>query len=91
MALDAYACESIAYMTTGMIDRGDPDCYVEAAICKVRVDYMCTWHGVWGLCERVVLGHPNGADYSCPRWLAQKQPSVALTSASKSWEARTSH
>eukprot|EP00730_Choanoeca_flexa_P011530 TRINITY_DN27007_c0_g1_i1.p1 TRINITY_DN27007_c0_g1~~TRINITY_DN27007_c0_g1_i1.p1 ORF type:complete len:608 (+),score=192.47 TRINITY_DN27007_c0_g1_i1:124-1947(+) len=35
MALDAYACESIAYMTTGMIDRGDPDCYVEAAICKV--------------------------------------------------------
>jgi len=34
-ALDAYACESMAYMTTGMIDRGDPDCYVEAAICKV--------------------------------------------------------
>jgi len=30
-----YACESMAYMTTGMIDRGDPDCYVEAAICKV--------------------------------------------------------
>lgn len=35
MAVQAYACESMAYMTTGMIDRGDPDCYVEAAICKV--------------------------------------------------------
>jgi len=42
MALDAYACESIAYMTTGMIDRGDPDCYVEAAICKVGAE-------AWGL------------------------------------------
>jgi alkylation response protein AidB-like acyl-CoA dehydrogenase len=35
MALDGYAIESMAYMTTGMIDRGDPDCYVEAAMCKV--------------------------------------------------------
>ena len=35
MALDGYAIESMAYMTTGMIDRKDPDCYVEAAMCKV--------------------------------------------------------
>ena len=35
MALDAYAIESMAFMTTGMIDRGDPSCEIEAAMCKV--------------------------------------------------------
>jgi hypothetical protein len=35
MASDTYANESLAYMTTGMIDRGDPSCEVEAAVCKV--------------------------------------------------------
>jgi len=35
MAIDAYAVESMAFMTTGMIDRGDPECYLEAAMCKV--------------------------------------------------------
>eukprot|EP00127_Corallochytrium_limacisporum_P001608 Clim_evm5s70 gene=Clim_evmTU5s70 len=35
IAVDAYAIESMAYMTTNMIDRGDPSCEVEAAICKV--------------------------------------------------------
>jgi len=31
----SYAIESMAYMTTNMIDRKDPDCYLEAAMCKV--------------------------------------------------------
>ncbi|KAI9908000.1 hypothetical protein PsorP6_004145 [Peronosclerospora sorghi] len=35
MALDAYAIESMAFMTTGMIDLGDPSCEIEAAMCKV--------------------------------------------------------
>lgn len=35
MTLDAYAIESMAFMTTGMIDRGDPSCEIEAAMCKV--------------------------------------------------------
>ena len=35
MAVNSYSTESIAYMTTGMIDRGDPSCEVEAACCKV--------------------------------------------------------
>lgn len=35
LALDAYAIESMAFMTTGMIDRGDPSCEIEAAMCKV--------------------------------------------------------
>lgn len=35
MTADAYALESMVFMTTQMIDRGDKDCHVEAAICKV--------------------------------------------------------
>lgn len=35
MTVNAYAIESMAYMTTGMIDRGDPSCEIEAAMCKV--------------------------------------------------------
>jgi acyl-CoA dehydrogenase family protein 9 len=35
MALDAYACESMAYMTTGLIDGKGMDCSVEAAACKI--------------------------------------------------------
>ncbi|OQR95186.1 acyl-CoA dehydrogenase family member 9, mitochondrial precursor [Achlya hypogyna] len=35
LALQTYAIESMAYMTTGMIDRGDPFCEIEAAMCKV--------------------------------------------------------
>ncbi|ETW06674.1 hypothetical protein H310_02856 [Aphanomyces invadans] len=35
LALSTYAIESMAYMTTGMIDRGDPFCEIEAAMCKV--------------------------------------------------------
>jgi acyl-CoA dehydrogenase family member 9 len=35
MTLDSYAVESMAYMTTGMIDRGDPSTEIEAAMCKV--------------------------------------------------------
>lgn len=35
MTLDAFAIESMAFMTTGMIDRGDPACEIEAAMCKV--------------------------------------------------------
>ncbi|KAJ0394489.1 hypothetical protein P43SY_009534 [Pythium insidiosum] len=35
MTLDSYAIESMAFMTTGMIDRGDPSCEIEAAMCKV--------------------------------------------------------
>ncbi|KAF0698713.1 Aste57867_10667 [Aphanomyces stellatus] len=35
LVLNTYAIESMAYMTTGMIDRGDPSCEIEAAMCKV--------------------------------------------------------
>jgi len=35
IAANTYANEALAYMTTGMIDRGDPSCEVEAAVCKV--------------------------------------------------------
>jgi acyl-CoA dehydrogenase family member 9 len=35
MTLDAYALESMAYMSTAMIDRGDPSLEIEVAMCKV--------------------------------------------------------
>jgi len=35
LAANTYANESLAYMTTGLIDRGGPSCEVEAACCKV--------------------------------------------------------
>lgn len=35
MVIDAYVVESMAYMTTGLIDRGDVDYSIESAICKV--------------------------------------------------------
>ena len=35
MSLAAYAVESMAYMTSAMIDLGEADCSLEAAMCKV--------------------------------------------------------
>ena len=35
MSLSAYAIESMAYMTSAMIDLGEADCSLEAAMCKV--------------------------------------------------------
>ena len=34
MAITGYAVESMAYLTSGMVDRGE-DCSLEAAMCKV--------------------------------------------------------
>ena len=38
MAIAAYTIESMAYLTAGMVDRGE-DCSLEAAMCKVCVVY----------------------------------------------------
>ena len=35
MALKQYTIESMAYLTTGMLDSGEEDASVEAAMCKV--------------------------------------------------------
>ncbi|NIR51084.1 acyl-CoA dehydrogenase [candidate division KSB1 bacterium] len=37
MAVDTFAAESMIYLTTGLIDRGDVDYSIESAICKVYV------------------------------------------------------
>jgi acyl-CoA dehydrogenase family protein 9 len=37
MMVDTFAAESMVYLTTGLIDRGDVDYSVESAICKVYV------------------------------------------------------
>ena len=38
MAITGYTVESMAYLTSGMVDRGE-DCSLEAAMCKVL--YPC--------------------------------------------------
>jgi acyl-CoA dehydrogenase family protein 9 len=43
MALEAYACESMVYLTTGLVDRGDDDYSLESAICKVYCS-EAAWH-----------------------------------------------
>jgi acyl-CoA dehydrogenase family protein 9 len=37
MVVDTFAAESMVYLTTGLIDRGDVDYSIESAICKVFV------------------------------------------------------
>jgi alkylation response protein AidB-like acyl-CoA dehydrogenase len=37
MAITGYTVESMAYLTSGMVDRGE-DCSLEAAMCKACVE-----------------------------------------------------
>jgi acyl-CoA dehydrogenase family protein 9 len=67
MASDVYACESIAYMTTGMIDRGDPDCYIEAAMCKV-MGSEAAFRGI-NECIQIMGGMGFMKDYPYERFL----------------------
>lgn len=67
MAADVYACESIAYMTTGMIDRGDPDCYIEAAMCKV-MGSETAFRGI-NECIQIMGGMGFMKDYPYERFL----------------------
>jgi len=43
--IDLYAAESMVYLTTGLVDRGDVDYSLESAMCKIRATEV-TWHGV---------------------------------------------
>lgn len=45
MAVDAFAVESMVYLTTGLIDRGDVDYSLESAICKVYAS-EAVWRAV---------------------------------------------
>ena len=36
MTLKQYTIESMSYLTTGILDNGEEDASVEAAMCKVR-------------------------------------------------------
>ncbi len=40
MAITGYTVESMAYLTSGMVDRGE-DCSLEAAMCKVCLVFNC--------------------------------------------------
>ena len=54
MAITGYAVESMAYLTSGMVDRGE-DCSLEAAMCKVC---MLTT----GAARRIIGGGGGGAN-----------------------------
>ncbi len=41
MMIECYACESMVYLTTGLIDHGVEDYSVESAVCKVYGSEMC--------------------------------------------------
>jgi len=45
LTLDIFATESMVYLTTGLIDRGDVDYSLESAMCKVRATDIA-WAGV---------------------------------------------
>ena len=43
--IDLYAAESMVYLTTGLVDRGDVDFSLESAMCKIKATEV-TWQGV---------------------------------------------
>ncbi|MGD9487432.1 MAG: acyl-CoA dehydrogenase family protein [Calditrichaceae bacterium] len=45
IAIDIFASESMVYLTTALIDRGDVDYSLESAMCKVKATEMA-WEGV---------------------------------------------
>ena len=56
MALKQYTIESMSYLTTGLLDCGEEDASVEAAMCKVcnRLKIMHKDNKIY-----IVLGHWN--------------------------------
>jgi len=45
IAIDMFAAESMIYLTTALVDRGDVDFSLESTMCKIRATEV-TWHGV---------------------------------------------
>jgi hypothetical protein len=56
MAITGYTVESMAYLTSGMVDKGE-DCSLEAAMCKVCKTRLSVLEiGSTKLCIRVFCG-----------------------------------
>lgn len=45
ITIDIYAAESMIYLTTGLVDRGDVDYSMESAMCKIRATDIA-WEGI---------------------------------------------
>ncbi|MCB0281680.1 MAG: acyl-CoA dehydrogenase family protein [Calditrichae bacterium] len=45
ITIDIYAAESMIYLTTGLVDRGDVDYSIESAMCKIRATDIA-WEGI---------------------------------------------
>ena len=67
MAADAYALESMTYLTTSFVDAGDIDYSVEAAICKVY-GTEAAWHAL-NLGMQIHGGNGYMKDYGLERRL----------------------
>lgn len=67
ITVDVFAAESMIYLTTGLIDRGDVDYSLESAMCKIRSTEV-GWMGV-NECLQMVggLGYMN--EYPYQRYL----------------------
>ncbi len=67
MTVDLFATESMIYLTSGLVDRGDVDYSLESAMCKIRATEV-TWHGV-NECLQMVGGLGFMKEYPYQRYL----------------------
>ncbi len=67
IAIEIFAAESMIYLTSGLVDRGDVDYSLESAMCKVRATEMA-WVGV-NECLQMVGGLGFMKEYPYQRYL----------------------
>ncbi len=67
IAIDLFAAESMVYLTTGLIDRGDVDYSLESSICKIKASEIC-WRGI-NECLQMVGGLGYMKEYLYQRYL----------------------
>lgn len=67
ITIDIFAAESMIYMTSGLVDRGDVDYSLESAMCKVRATEI-SWVGL-NECLQMVGGLGFMKEYPYQRYL----------------------
>lgn len=65
--IDLYAAESMVYLTTGLMDRGDVDYSLEAAMCKIRATDV-VWEGA-NECLQMAGGNGFMKEYPYERFV----------------------
>lgn len=67
ITIDVFATESMIYLTSGLVDRGDVDYSLESAMCKVRATEI-SWEGL-NECLQMVGGLGFMKEYPYQRYL----------------------